>query len=80
MSFAAFNIVPSDTINLPGVTVGGLYVGGAGNLTAQPAAGGPAVVLTAVPAGTTIPNLVVNKVFATGTSATSIVGFPSVNM
>jgi len=76
MSHAGFNIVPSDTNLLPGVTVGGIYVGGAGNIAAIPASGGAAVTFTAVPAGTTIP-LVCRQILATGTTATNIVGFPT---
>jgi len=76
MSHAAFNITPSDTINLPGATVGGIFVGGAGNLTVQPLAGGPAVTFTGITAGTLLP-IIANKVFATGTTATAMVGFPT---
>lgn len=76
MAHAAIAITPSDTANLPGATVGGIYIGGAGNITVQPLAGGPAVALVGLPVGTMVP-LVVNKVFATGTTATNIVGFVS---
>lgn len=72
-AYGAYNVTPSDTANLPGVATGGLYVGGAGNLTVQ-LANGDAVTLTAVPAGTLVP-LIANKVFATGTSATLIIAF-----
>lgn len=76
MSHAAFNIVPSDTVNLPGATVGGIYVGGAGNVTVVPLAGGPSVVFTAVAAGTLLP-IIATRVMATGTSATLMVGLPA---
>jgi len=70
---AAFSITPSDTANLPGNTTGGIWVGGAGNITLLPVNGSAAITLTAVPAGTLLP-IVAQKVFAGGTSATQLVG------
>jgi len=69
-------VTPSDTVNIPAVTGGTnngcvLYVGGTGTLKVT-TIGGDDVTFTGVPAGTFIPVHVV-RVWATGTSATSIV-------
>lgn len=69
-------VTPSDTVNIPAVTGGVnngcvLYVGGAGTLKVT-TIGGDEVTFTGVPTGTFIPVHVV-KVWATGTSATSII-------
>lgn len=50
----------------------GVYVGGAGNVAADLKDEGKNVVFTAVPAGTFLP-LQVTRIYATGTTATSIV-------
>lgn len=69
-------VTPSDTVNIPAVTGGSnngcvLYVGGAGNLKVL-TIGGDEVILPNVQAGTFVPVQVL-RVFATGTTATSIV-------
>ena len=69
-------VTPSNTVDIPSVTGGTnngcvLYVGGAGDLTVD-TVGGYAVTFVAVPAGSFIP-VQVTRVYASGTSATSIV-------
>jgi hypothetical protein len=69
-------VTPSNTANIPAVTGGTnngcvLYVGAGGTLKVT-TIGGDEVTFVGVPAGTFIPVHVV-KVWATGTSATSIV-------
>jgi hypothetical protein len=70
-------VTPSNTVDIPSITGGTsnngcvLYVGGAGDLTVD-TVGGDAVTFVAVPAGSFIP-VQVTRVYATGTSATSIV-------
>lgn len=64
-------ITPSDATNLSNLTRG-LYVGGAGNISAVTIAG-VAVVFTAVPAGSVLP-IQVKRINATGTTATALVG------
>ncbi len=49
-----------------------IYVGGAGNVTVKPAAGGAVVLFTAPPVGSILPVLAV-QVMATGTTATAMV-------
>jgi uncharacterized membrane protein len=67
----AVAVTPSDSAFIS--ATGAIYVGVAGTLKVMMAGAGNAVVeFTAVPAGTTIP-ISVKQVFATGTSATSIV-------
>lgn len=63
-------VTPSDTVSLstPGV---GLYVGGAGNISAVMEDGSTAT-FTGVPVGTWIP-LVFSRINATGTTATNLV-------
>jgi len=67
----AFPITPSDTVNLQ-ATARGIYVGGAGNITAV-MMDGTVVLFTAVPVGSILP-VEVNRVNATGTTATALVG------
>jgi hypothetical protein len=70
-------VTPSNTVDIPSITGGTsnngcvLYVGGAGDLTVD-TVGGDAVTFVAVPAGSFIP-VQVTRVYASGTSATSIV-------
>lgn len=69
-------VTPSNTVNIPAITGGTnngcvLYVGGAGNIKVL-TIGGDEVTLVAVPAGSFIPVNIL-RVFATGTTATSIV-------
>jgi hypothetical protein len=66
-------ITPGDTAaaNLPAPTKG-IYVGGAGNITAVMMDGTP-VLFAAVPVGTILP-IQCNRVNATGTTATALVG------
>jgi hypothetical protein len=63
-------VTPSDSVNL-GFTTFGLYVGGAGNVTAVMASG-EVVLFTAVPAGTLLP-IQATRINATGTTATAMV-------
>lgn len=72
-STRAFNITPSDTVPCPTPTVNGIYVGGTGNITAKTLSGGT-VLISSIPVGTVI-NVCITQIFATGTSATLIVGF-----
>lgn len=67
----AVAVTPSDSSALAN-SARALYVGGAGALKVDTAGGETGVVFAAVPAGTTIV-LSVTKVYATGTTATSIV-------
>lgn len=62
-------VTTSDTTTIQ--TTRALYVGGTGNLKVT-LEGGATVTLYAVPAGAML-DLAVDKIFATGTSATSIV-------
>lgn len=70
-------VTPSNTADIPSVSGGTsnngcvLYVGGAGDLTVD-TVGGDAVTFVAVPAGSFIP-VQVTRVYAAGTTATSIV-------
>jgi hypothetical protein len=70
-------VTPSNTTDIPSINGGTsnngcvLYVGGAGNLTVD-TVGGDTVTLAAVPAGSFIP-VQVTRVYAAGTTATSIV-------
>lgn len=68
-----FAITPHDTTNLSSSTKGGVYVGGTGAVVAvRP--DGTTVTFTSVPAGSILPAEVI-RVNATGTTATSLVGF-----
>lgn len=51
-----------------------LYVGGAGNVAIK-TRGGQSVTLTAVPVGSRIDWVLIERVLATGTTATLLVGF-----
>jgi hypothetical protein len=70
-------VTPSNTVDIPSVSGGTsnngcvLYVGGAGNLRVD-TIGGDDVTFTGVLAGSFIP-VQVTRVYATGTTATSIV-------
>jgi len=70
-------VTPSNTVDIPSVSGGTsnngcvLYVGGAGNLRVD-TVGGDDVTFTGVLAGSFIP-VQVTRVYATGTTATSIV-------
>jgi hypothetical protein len=70
-------VTPSNTVDIPSVSGGTsnngcvLYVGGAGNLTVD-TVGGDTVTFTGILGGSFIP-VQVTRVYATGTSATSIV-------
>lgn len=63
-------VVPSDATLLPDPTRG-LYVGSTGNVKVDMVSGGT-VTFTAVPAGVLLP-IQVERVYATGTTATSII-------
>lgn len=67
----AVAIIPDDTQLLAQVTRA-VFVGGEGDLRVQMLAGG-VVTLAAIPAGAMLP-LRVRQVFATGTTATALVG------
>lgn len=62
-------VVPSDSVLLPLLTTRGLYVGGAGSLAVQ-MADGMTVTFPAVAVG--VLPLQVDKVLATGTTATNL--------
>ncbi len=64
-------ITPHDTNKIDGTA--GIYVGGTGNLKVDMCGGDTGITFAGVPAGTILPIQVV-KVYATGTSATNIVG------
>jgi hypothetical protein len=70
-------VTPSNTVDIPSITGGTsnngcvLYVGGAGNLRVD-TVGGDDITFTGVLAGSFIP-VQVTRVYATGTTATSIV-------
>lgn len=70
-------VTPSNTADIPSISGGTsnngcvLYVGGAGDLTVD-TIGGDTVTFVAVPAGSFIP-VQVTRVYAAGTTATSIV-------
>ncbi len=68
---SAFPITPSDTVDLPGPTTAGVYVGTGGTLTVTFVGQTRSVQLT-VPAG--LAPIVVSKVWAAGTSATGLSG------
>jgi len=69
----SFTITPSDTAELRFVTRS-IYVGGTGDITLRLAGDAGQLLIKAVPAGTMLP-LRVRQVFATGTTATGLVGF-----
>lgn len=65
-------ITPSDTVD-EAVNFTEIYVGGAGNISVVPWSNGPAVVFTAVPAGSILRTCGI-RVNATLTTATLLVG------
>lgn len=67
----AVAIVPSDTVDL--TTPLSVYVGVAGNVKVTPAGAGAAVTFVSASAGSVLP-VQVMRVWATGTSAGSLVG------
>lgn len=66
-----FSITPNDSTALTNIAVG-IYVGGAGDLKVDTKAG-TALTFVGVAAGTFLP-IAVTKVYATGTTATNIIG------
>jgi hypothetical protein len=68
----AFEITPSDTLNLPALTRG-LYVGVSGDVKVTMAGNNGTVTFVNLAAGMIHP-LRVEKVFANGTDATNIIG------
>jgi hypothetical protein len=68
----SFVIAPSDTNEVPFVTRA-IYVGGAGDITARLADDAGSVTFKAVPVGTMLP-IRARQIYATGTSATLLVG------
>ena len=68
----AFAITPNDATRLYAV---GVYVGGEGDVAVE-GEDGETVTFTLVPAGSLLP-IRVNRVLATGTTATNLVGFRS---
>jgi hypothetical protein len=69
---STFSVTPNDTTELPNVTRA-LYVGGTGDITLRLADDTAQVTLKAVPVGTLLP-LRVRQIYATGTSATLLIG------
>lgn len=69
---SAVAATPSDTVP---ISCKAIYVGGAGNVTINPAsAGGTSVTFTAPPVGSILPvNLESGRIMATGTTATLLV-------
>ena len=66
----AIAVTPSDATSFTSGACKGIYVGGAGNITAI--VGGVAVLFTAVPVGAILP-IAATRVNATGTAATALV-------
>lgn len=64
-------VTPNDGADLPR-TARAIYIGGAGALRITPINGAADITIAAVPAGTMLP-IAVRRVWATGTTATSIV-------
>lgn len=69
-AYNAAAVTPSDTVPLS-IVARGLYIGAAGNVAVL-TTGGDTVTFVAAPTGTVLP-ISVQKVLATGTTATSIV-------
>jgi hypothetical protein len=69
----SFAITPSDSAELPFVTRA-VYVGGSGNITLRLGNDTASVLLLSVPVGTLLP-VRARQIYATGTSAASLVGF-----
>jgi hypothetical protein len=72
-SVGPFAVTPSDSTDLG---IRSVYVGVTGNVAVRSADTGVAVTFVAVPAGATIPAGFYDRVLATGTTATSLVGLP----
>lgn len=66
-------VTPHDSTNISGGIVRALWVGGAGNISIVAADGASAVLLSNVPQGTLLP-IATQRVNATNTTATLIVG------
>jgi len=66
----AIAVTPSDATNFTSGACKGIYIGGAGNVTAI--VGGVAVLFTAPPVGSILP-IAATRVNATGTTATVMV-------
>lgn len=66
----AVSVTPNDLTDLsePGAA---LYIGGAGNVKVNMASEGTAITFVGIPAGSFLP-ILVNRVYATDTTATSI--------
>lgn len=71
-AFGAFEIDPDDDVTYDLGTTG-LYVGGAGNITVRMLNGEDTVLFSNIAPGTILP-IRVTRVYATGTTATLIVG------
>lgn len=69
----AIAITPSDSAELSHI-VRQIYVGAAGDVKVV-SAGGQTVIHVAVPAGSYISGLRIRKVFSTGTTASSMIGY-----
>lgn len=67
----AFGITPSDTATL--IMIGAIYVGGTGNVRVRYKHNGATVTFTNVPAGTYVVGNF-DRVWATGTTATNLIG------
>lgn len=67
----AFAVTPSDTADMA-IASRGIYVGGAGNIKVDMVGVGT-VTFTAVPVGSTL-NVRAKRIYATGTTATLLVG------
>jgi hypothetical protein len=68
----AVSLVPSNGTDL-GFATRGIYVGGGGDLRVDMQDGGAAITFVAVAAGSVLP-IRVSRVYATGTTATSLIG------
>lgn len=68
---SAFAITPSDTVDMA-IATRGIYVGVSGDIKVNMAGSGTAT-FTGVPQGTLLP-IRASRVFATGTTATTMVG------
>lgn len=72
-SVGPFAVTPGDDTD---IFVRSVYVGVTGNVAVRSADTGVSVTFVAVPAGSTIPAGFYDRVLATGTTATSLVGLP----
>ncbi len=66
-------VTPSDTVDIAGGIVRALWVGGGGSVAVMLGDDTAATTYAGVPAGTLLP-FAVKRVFATGTTATLLVG------